>query len=73
MQIEPKVIVVTGTSSGIGKLAARTLAARGHVVYATMRDSGGRNRDAREELLATGVREGTELRVSELDVTDDEI
>ena len=31
------VVVITGTSSGIGKLATETLARAGHTVYATMR------------------------------------
>ena len=66
-----KVIVVTGASSGLGKLTAQRLAAQGHVVYATMRDSRGKNRTAREELLAIGEREKNNLRVSDIDVTED--
>jgi short-subunit dehydrogenase len=34
----PKVILITGTSSGFGLLTAARLASRGHIVYATMRD-----------------------------------
>jgi NAD(P)-dependent dehydrogenase (short-subunit alcohol dehydrogenase family) len=41
--MEKKVILITGTSSGFGWLAANTCAASGHKVYATMRDTKGRN------------------------------
>ena len=37
------VIVITGASSGLGALTARRLAEAGHTVYATMRETGGRN------------------------------
>src|ERR1700751_1490591 len=37
------VIVITGASSGFGALTARRLAEAGHTVYATMRETGGRN------------------------------
>jgi NAD(P)-dependent dehydrogenase (short-subunit alcohol dehydrogenase family) len=38
-----QVIVITGASSGFGALAARALAQAGHTVYATMRETTGRN------------------------------
>ncbi len=37
------VIVITGASSGFGALAARALARAGHTVYASMRETAGRN------------------------------
>ena len=37
------IIVVTGASSGFGLMAARALAHAGHIVYAGMRDTAGRN------------------------------
>ena len=38
-----QVIVITGASSGFGALAARALAEAEHIVYATMRETTGRN------------------------------
>ncbi|MDY0746597.1 SDR family oxidoreductase [Paucibacter sp. R3-3] len=57
-----KTILITGTSNGFGKDAALTLAAAGHRVFATMRDSLGRNREAAAALQAKGI------EVVELDV-----
>lgn len=48
--MEKKVILITGTSSGFGWLTANTCAASGHKVYATMRDTKGRNADKAKTL-----------------------
>jgi NADP-dependent 3-hydroxy acid dehydrogenase YdfG len=37
------IIVITGASSGFGAPAARALATAGHTVYASMRETAGRN------------------------------
>lgn len=68
---EGGVAVITGASSGFGRLTALTVAARGHRVVATMRDSSGRNSAAAEELGAVAAGEGLPLRALELDVTSD--
>jgi NAD(P)-dependent dehydrogenase (short-subunit alcohol dehydrogenase family) len=60
-----KTILVTGASSGFGRDTAETLVARGHAVFAGVRDAGGRNRAAGDALRATGV------TVLDLDVTSD--
>lgn len=38
-----QVILITGACSGFGAMSARALADAGHIVYASMRDSAGRN------------------------------
>jgi NADP-dependent 3-hydroxy acid dehydrogenase YdfG len=60
-----KIVLITGTSNGFGKDAAKTLAEAGHRVFATMREINGRSRAAAEELRANGI------EVLELDVTND--
>jgi NAD(P)-dependent dehydrogenase (short-subunit alcohol dehydrogenase family) len=66
-----KVVVVTGASSGFGKLTVLELARRGHTVIATMRDVEGRNGPIRSELIDTAKAEGNPLQVLEMDVADD--
>ncbi|MHA1370180.1 MAG: SDR family oxidoreductase [Promethearchaeota archaeon] len=67
--MKKKVIMITGCSSGFGKLTAKTLASRGHRVYATMRDIETRNRSSRSELESIASEQGYDLQVLECDVT----
>jgi NAD(P)-dependent dehydrogenase (short-subunit alcohol dehydrogenase family) len=67
----PLTILVTGSSSGFGRVISQELAARGHHVLATMRDVGGRSRAAGGELGELARDRGTTLEVIELDVEDD--
>ena len=65
------VILITGTSSGFGRLLAESCAGRGYTVYASMRDPTGRNATAREEFQKLAATNGLPLHVLELDVTDE--
>jgi NAD(P)-dependent dehydrogenase (short-subunit alcohol dehydrogenase family) len=62
------IVVVTGASSGFGALAARALARAGHTVYASMRETEGRNAAQVKELGRYAADHGVDLRSIELDV-----
>jgi NAD(P)-dependent dehydrogenase (short-subunit alcohol dehydrogenase family) len=61
-----KTILITGTSSGFGKLTALTLANAGHTVIATMRGTTGKNTAVARELSAV-----RNIGVIEMDVTSE--
>ncbi|NCD70113.1 SDR family oxidoreductase [Mucilaginibacter agri] len=61
-----KVVLITGTSTGMGKLTAITLAKAGYKVIAGMRGTTGKNQLAAGELNAI-----PNIEVAELDVTND--
>ncbi|SFJ71745.1 NADP-dependent 3-hydroxy acid dehydrogenase YdfG [Bosea sp. OK403] len=69
--MDKKIVVVTGASSGFGRLTVLELARRGHTVIATMRDIDGRNSQVRSELIETAKAEGKALQVLEMDVADE--
>jgi NAD(P)-dependent dehydrogenase (short-subunit alcohol dehydrogenase family) len=67
-QVRASTVLITGAATGMGALASRSLAARGHTVYASMRDPDGANAKR-----AAALRDGVdgEIRPLELDVLDD--
>lgn len=67
-----QVIVITGASSGFGALTARTLAEAGHLVYAGMRGTAGRNAPQVEEARRFALEKSVDLRTVELDVESQE-
>ncbi|HXJ11357.1 MAG TPA: SDR family oxidoreductase [Candidatus Limnocylindrales bacterium] len=66
-----QVILITGASTGFGRLFAETLARHGHTVFATMRDPQGKNAKNAAELLALASRESLSIFTLECDVTSD--
>lgn len=68
----PERILISGASSGFGALAARAFARRGHLVFAGMREVGGRNAAAADELRRFAADERVSAAAVELDVVDDD-
>jgi NAD(P)-dependent dehydrogenase (short-subunit alcohol dehydrogenase family) len=66
-----QVVLVTGTSSGFGRLIAETLARKQFQVFATMRNVNGRNAGVAREIAELARGESLFLQTLELDVTDD--
>ena len=62
-------ILITGTSTGFGRLTAQTLAKDGHTVFATMRGVEGKNQVHANSLRAWATSNGADLHILELDVT----
>jgi NAD(P)-dependent dehydrogenase (short-subunit alcohol dehydrogenase family) len=65
------VIVITGASSGFGALAARALARAGHTVYASMRETAGRNTSQVKDAKKYAAEHKVDLRTIELDVSSE--
>jgi len=66
-----QVVLITGTSSGFGRLIAETLARKEFHVFATMRNRKTKNAAAARELEQLAERESLNLNVIDLDVTED--
>jgi len=69
--MDDSVVLITGCSTGFGRLMATNLAKRGYNVFASMRDVAGRNRANAGILQEFADREQVSLRVLDIDVTDD--
>jgi NAD(P)-dependent dehydrogenase (short-subunit alcohol dehydrogenase family) len=66
-----QVVLITGSSTGFGRLFAETLARKGHTVFATMREPGGRNAKNAAEIRTLAEKDSLPIHVLEMDVTDD--
>jgi len=67
-----KIIVITGASSGFGRLTANALARSGHTVYASMRETTGRNAQQAADVRKFAEENRVDLRPIELDVLSQE-
>jgi NAD(P)-dependent dehydrogenase (short-subunit alcohol dehydrogenase family) len=65
-KMNSKVVLITGTNSGFGWLIANSVAALGHKVYATMRDTNGKNADKAKALAQV-----KNITVLDVALTDD--
>ena len=66
-----QIILITGTSTGFGKLIAQTSVKKGHTVIATMRGVDGKNKASTEELINFADGQSGSLEVVDLDVAID--
>jgi NAD(P)-dependent dehydrogenase (short-subunit alcohol dehydrogenase family) len=66
-----QVILITGSSTGFGRMFADALARKGHTVFATMREPGGRNAKNASEIRTLAEKDSLPIHVLELDVTND--
>ena len=67
-----QVALVTGASSGFGRMIAGDLAAAGLTAYASMRETAGRNAETVSDYATAAKSKGVDLRTIELDVQDEE-
>ncbi len=65
-----KIVLITGSSSGFGRVTAETLARQGHAVFASMRNAKWKNAGASADLRTLAKQQGLALYVVDLDVTD---
>ena len=70
--MEAKVILITGASSGFGRITAEILAEAGHIVYASMRGMNGKNAEKAQEIKQQAEDKSWQLYPIELDVTSEE-
>jgi NAD(P)-dependent dehydrogenase (short-subunit alcohol dehydrogenase family) len=72
IRVMKQVIVITGASSGFGRLSANALAKAGHTVYASMRGTTGRNAAQVADVEKFARDNSVDLRAIELDVGSQE-
>ena len=67
-----RIALITGASSGFGRMIAGALAEAGYTAYASMRSLSGKNARQAEEVGAYARDHGVDLRTVELDVQSEE-
>src|SRR5580698_6970805 len=67
-----QVVLVTGASTGFGRLFTETLARKGYTVFATMRGPKGKNAKNAAEIESLAKKESLPIHILELDVTKDD-
>ena len=67
-----QVVLITGASTGFGRLFTETLARKGHTVFATMRDPKGKNAKNSAEIEALAKKESLAIHILDLDVTKED-
>ncbi len=67
----PRRVLITGCSTGFGRLAAEALAEAGCRVFASMRGPDGKNAEAAQSLREWAEARGKQVEIVALDVTDD--
>lgn len=70
--MESKIIIITGASSGFGRITAELLAETGHIIYASIRGLNGKNASKAQEMKQQAEEKGWQLYPIELDVTSEE-
>jgi len=68
---DKQVVLITGASTGFGRLFTEALSRKGHTVFATMRDPNGKNAKNVAEIRALAQKENLPIHILELDVTDE--
>jgi NAD(P)-dependent dehydrogenase (short-subunit alcohol dehydrogenase family) len=66
-----KVVLITGSSTGFGRETAEVLGRHGYTVFATMRDSMGRNLKHRNALELLASKDKVPIQVVDMDVSND--
>src|SRR5215468_6066837 len=71
MSTSKPVVLITGTSTGFGRLFAEKFARNGYSVFATMRGVNGKNAERAESLRAFAAQNSLPIEAMEMDVTDE--